>query len=157
MNVVEITPIVKSIEVRRSASDAFRVFTEELTAWWPLATHSRARDAEGERSVKVTIEPRVGGRVYETLNTGEERDWGEVLAWIPGTRFAMRWQMGRPREEGTDVEVTFVPIDADRCLVTLRHAHWERLGDAGRQLRDQYDNGWNFVFGECYARFAGTA
>jgi hypothetical protein len=156
MNVVEIAPIVKSIEVRRSASDAFRVFTEELTAWWPLATHSRARGAEGERSVKVTIEPRVGGRVYETLNTGEERDWGEVLAWAPGTKFAMRWQMGRPQEQGTEVEVTFDPVEVAVCRVTLRHAHWERLGEAGPELRHQYDNGWNYVFGECYTNLVTT-
>lgn len=154
MNAVEITPIVKSIEIRRSAQDAFRMFTAEITAWWPLATHSRARDADGERSLKVTIEPHVGGRVFETLNTGAERDWGEVLAWDPGARFAMRWQMGRPREQGTEVDVMFEAIDADRCRVTLRHSHWERLGEAARELRGQYDHGWNLVFGERYAKYA---
>jgi len=45
MSVVELAPIVKSVDVRRSAADAFRIFTEEVTAWWPMKTHSRAKDA----------------------------------------------------------------------------------------------------------------
>ena len=84
MSVVELAPVVKSIDVRRSAADAFRVFTEEISAWWPLQSHTRAKTAEGQRTVRVMIEPRVGGRVYETLATGEELDWGEVREWSPG-------------------------------------------------------------------------
>ena len=71
MSHVELAPLVKTVEVRRSPADAFRLFTEEMSAWWPMKKHSRARDAAGEVTVRVDFEVHVGGRIYETLNTGE--------------------------------------------------------------------------------------
>jgi hypothetical protein len=76
MTVVEFRPVVKTVDVKRSARDAFRLFTDDISAWWPLKTHTRAKDALGQKSVRVTIEPRVGGRVYETLHDGQQLDWG---------------------------------------------------------------------------------
>lgn len=152
MNAVEIAPIVKSLDIACSAARAFHLFTAEIFAWWPVASHSRARDADGEQTVAVTIEPRVGGRVFETLNTGEQRDWGEVLAWEPGQRFAMLWAMGRPRAESTEVDVHFARIDEKSCRVTLTHSHWDRMGEKGPEMHGRYDSGWDFVFGERYAK-----
>jgi hypothetical protein len=155
MSVVELTPIVKSIDVRRSAADAFRIFTEEVTAWWPMKTHSRAKDAAGERTVKVTIEPRVGGRIYETLHDGRELEWGEVSAYEPGALFAMNWTMGRPKEQTTDVIVRFEPISGESCRVTLTHENWERMGDEAQNLRNGYNNGWVGVFEKGFGDYAG--
>ena len=36
MSHVELAPLVKTVEVRRSPADAFRLFTEEMSAWWPM-------------------------------------------------------------------------------------------------------------------------
>lgn len=155
MSVVELAPIVKSIDVRRSAADAFRIFTEEVSAWWPMKTHSRAKDAAGERTVKVTIEPRVGGRVYETLHDGRELEWGEVSAFEPGKHFAMNWTMGRPKEQTTDVIVRFEPLGAQSCRVTLTHENWERMGEEGAKMREAYNNGWVTVFDRCFGDLAG--
>lgn len=77
MSVVELGPIVKTVLVRRSADDAFRIFTEEISAWWPMRTHTRARTASGEVTARVSIEARVGGRVFETLADGRELEWGK--------------------------------------------------------------------------------
>jgi hypothetical protein len=91
MSVVDLGPVVRSVDVRRTPTDAFRLFTEQMSAWWPLKTHSRAKDAAGEVTLRVDFEDRVGGRIFETLNTGEQRDWGEVLAWPPrGLQFPVR-------------------------------------------------------------------
>ncbi len=157
MSTVEISPIVKTIDVRRPARDAFRLFTEEIAAWWPVQSHSRAKSAEGERTERVTIEPRVGGRVYETLNDGRELDWGLVTVYEPADVFAMEWRMGRPPEEATQVTVQFEALDEMSCRVTLTHANWERLGEEGESLRDGYNNGWVAVFEEGFGGFAGRA
>ena len=156
MSVVEIAPVVKTVDVRRAVRDAFRLFTEEMSAWWPIATHSRARDADGEKTVSVTFEPRVGGRLYETLNTGEERDWGEVLAYEPDSRVAFSFQMGRPKDKAGEVEVRFEPLDDGACRVTLIHSHWERMGDEAEVLRGRFNNGWEFVFVDGFGTYAGT-
>jgi hypothetical protein len=157
MSVVEIAPIVKTIDVRRSAADAFRIFTQEISAWWPMKTHSRARDAAGEVTVRVTIEPRVGGRVYETLNDGRELEWGNVTAYEPGTLFALEWRMGRPEEQFTDVSIRFEALSEQSCRVTLTHENWERMGEEGPKLREGYNNGWVSVFEKGFGDCAGLA
>lgn len=156
MSVVELGPVVKSVEVRRSAADAFRIFTQEMTAWWPLATHTRAKTAAGEVTERVTIEPRVGGRVYETLNDGRELDWGVVSAFDPGALFAMKWTMGRPAPAHTDVSVRFEPQGEYVCRVTLTHENWERMGEEAERLRGGYNGGWATVFEKNFADYAAN-
>ncbi|MDX2277414.1 MAG: SRPBCC domain-containing protein [Hyphomonadaceae bacterium] len=156
MSVVELSPIVKTIEVRRTADDAFRIFTQETSAWWPLKSHSRARTADGEVALRVEIETRIGGRIYETLNTGEHRDWGEVLAYEPGKRFLFTFELGRAKEKSGEVEVTFEPLGAGTCRVTLTHAHWERYDDA-EIMRGRFAKGWEEVFCEGFGGYVGLA
>jgi uncharacterized protein YndB with AHSA1/START domain len=157
MNVVELAPVVKSIIVRRRPADAFHIFTAEISAWWPLKKHTRAKDALGEVTVRVDFENRVGGRIYETLNTGEQREWGEVLAFEHGKRVEFSFGMGRARDKAGEVEVRFEPAGEDACRVTLTHRHWERFGDEAEAMRRGFANGWDAVFVESFATFAGTA
>ena len=152
-SVVELSPIVKTIDVRRTSADAFRLFTEEIGNWWPLATHSRAQSAKGQEAVRATIEPRVGGRIYETLATGEELEWGEVLAYEPGALFRMAWHLGRP--QATEVTVRFEARGDSSCRVTLTHAKWEKLGETAAEMRQGYSGGWVEVFEEGYGNYAG--
>ena len=155
-NAVELAPLVKTIDVRRTAEDAFRLFTQEIGAWWPIKTHSRAIDAAGERTERVDFEPRIGGRIYETLNTGEERDWGEVLTFEPGKRLVFTFQMGRPKDQAGEVEVRFDPIAADSCRVTLTHMHWERYGEEAEVMRGRFAGGWEGAFVDGFGGLAGT-
>lgn len=154
MSVVELAPVVKTIEVRRSAADAFRIFTEQMSAWWPLQTHTLAEAAKGQKCERVTIEPAIGGRVYETLNDGTEHVWGEVLAYEPGLLFAMTWHVGLPPERATEVCVRFEPLSPTACRVTLTHARWDRMGADGPQMRAGYNSGWATVFERCFKDFA---
>jgi hypothetical protein len=157
MSVVELAPVVKTIDVRRSAADAFHLFTDQISAWWPMMTHTRAKTAAGEVTVRVTIEPRVGGRIYETLHDGRELEWGEVSAYEPGALFAMKWLLGRPAEQVTDVSVRFEALSAQSCRVTLTHENWERMGEEAAKLRDAYNNGWVKVFEQGFGELAGLA
>lgn len=155
MSAVDMGPVVKTLEVARAAPEAFDLFTGALTAWWPKAA-TRAKDAAGEKTIRIEMEPKVGGRVFETLNTGEERDWGEVLAYEPGARVVFTWQLGRPKDKSGEVEVRFEPLDASSCRITLTHAHWERLGDEAEEMRNRYAGGWEFVFVDSFGAFAGV-
>lgn len=155
MTAVELAPLGKTIEVRRSAEDAFRLFTQEINGWWPLASHSRAKSEDGERTERVDFEVHLGGRIYETLNTGEERDWGEVLALEPGRRVLFSFEMGRPQDQAGEVDVRFDPIDAETTRVTLTHSHWERYGDEAPVMRGRFSEGWDDVFVEGFGGFVG--
>jgi uncharacterized protein YndB with AHSA1/START domain len=144
----ELASIEKTITVGRPVAEAFRVFTEEIGTWWPLATHARAP----ERAVTAVIEPRVGGRIYERTRDGEELEWGEVLVWEPPHRLVQSWHLGQPA--ATEVEVRFVP-DGDGTRVELEHRGWARLGAEAAEHRANYDSGWDYVFGERYGTAAG--
>lgn len=153
MSTFELAPVVKRLDLACAPDLAFDAFTAAIGAWWPLDTHSRARPAEGERPVAVTIEPRTGGRVFETLADGRDLEWGAVLDWEPGARLALSWQLGLP-PPATRVEVRFEPRDGAGCRVTLTHGDWERLGDAGAARRQDYDQGWVGVFEHGFGVYA---
>lgn len=155
MSVIELAPVVKTLELKRSAADAFRIYVHEASKWWPLETHALAPE-NNTKAVELVVEPRIGGRVYEIAEDGRQFEWGEVLAYEPGRRFAMTWQLGRMRNNAGEVEVLFEPTGAESCRVTLTHSGWERLGPEGQNMRNGYNSGWDIVFGERFGNFANT-
>ena len=146
-----VAPVRVSVTVRRPQAEVFRTFTHAMGSWWPLATHSIAADTfEGKVSVlKLVFEGRVGGRIYERMSDGREGDWGMVLVWDPPARVIFSWKPTLKPDAPTEVEVRFVP-EGSETRVELEHRGWERLGDAGRELRRGYETGWPGVL----ARFA---
>ena len=106
-----------SVTVPLAPADAFRLFTDELAGWWPLPTHS----VHAEAATGVVIEPRVGGRIYETTADGRTADWGEVSAWEPGERFATSWHPGNDPALATQVDVRFSPTPTGGTAVDLVH------------------------------------
>ena len=141
-----IQPVRRAVTVERPLEDAFRVFTEGLGTWWPVATHSIGKDAVET----VVMESRAGGRLYERTADGAESDWGRMLVWEPPRRVAFEWRItGTP----TEVEVRFTP-EGDRTRVDLEHRGFERLED-GAARRESYNNGWVTVL-EQYAAEAAA-
>ena len=136
----------KEITVSRKPEDAFRIFTQEIGSWWPMSTHSLS----GEKSRSVAMEGHIGGRVYETDDAGADHLWGTVTAWDPPNTVAFTWHVGRPEETHQTVEVRFVP-EGNGSRVTLTHDGWEKLGREGEEMLRNYDTGWDYVFGECFA------
>ena len=51
-----VEPIQRSVTVNRNVDDAFRVFTEEISSWWPVAAGGDAT-ARGSPIVRATPTP----------------------------------------------------------------------------------------------------
>jgi hypothetical protein len=138
-----VPPIEKSVLVRCDPARAFQTFTAEIGQWWPLqmfsVTQAKARSA--------VLEPKVGGRVYETAEDGSTHDWGRVLSWSPPTGFAMTWHPGRAADPHTVVELSFA-AEGGATRVRLVHRGWEALGKDGQAMRDRYNGGWDKVLGQ---------
>ncbi len=132
--------IRKTVSVPSPREAAFALFTERIGDWWP-----RAYALGGERTERIVLEPRPGGRVYEVETGGTEHDWGEVLACEPPERLMLSWGLN-----GSEVEVRFLP-EAGGTRVELEHRGWEKLEDA--RQRAQYDAGWDAIL----ARFVALA
>jgi len=86
--VIQPAPVRRSVDVKVSQKRAFEVFTGSIAAWWPRSHHIGAAELKS-----ITIEPREGGRWYETGENGVETEWGKVLVWDPYGRLVLAWQI----------------------------------------------------------------
>ena len=143
-------PLRKSVTVSCPADHAFEVFTGRIGSWWPLARYSIGQD----RARDCSIEPAVGGAVYEVRDDGERLPWGRVLAWDPPRRFAMTWHPGRGADTAQEVEVCFEDTP-EGTRVELEHRGWAALGDQARETREGYSGGWDHVLGERFVAACG--
>lgn len=138
-------PVRKSITVKASVEQAFRVFTEEFDTWWPRSHHIGKAPLK-----KAIIEGRPGGRCYSEQTDGTECDWGTVLVWDPPHRFVwawqiqVQWQYEPDLAKASEVEVRFTPEPNGSTRVDLEHRHFERHGAGWETMRTAVDsaNGW---------------
>lgn len=141
-NQTRLAPLSKSTEVELSPDAAFRRFTDEIAAWWPLKTHSVGED----KAETVVFEGRSGGRIYERTHDGGIHVWGTVIAYEPPDRVVFTWHPGREPDTAQEVEVRFQPAERG-TRVELEHRRWELFGDEAESMRSRYDSGWEFVLG----------
>jgi uncharacterized protein YndB with AHSA1/START domain len=130
-------PLRLSFEVGCGQRHAFDVWTSKIDLWWP-ADHT----ATGEDGLRVTLEPRVGGRIFQRDPAGAEIDWGEVTEFAPPELLAYRWHLRRDRADATDVRIRFVSIAERLTRVDIEHHGWDRLGADGAVWRQRNQQGW---------------
>jgi len=139
--------IRKSIHVKRSVEDSFRLFTRDIGKWWPL---KEGFSFGGERADQIHLEARQGGRFFERFTDGEEYEVGKVTACSPPSRVVITWKA--PEWDGpTEVEVRF-SAEGDGTRVDLEHRGWERAGAAAEKQSTGYGQGWDTVL----ARYAAA-
>lgn len=144
-------PVEHEIVVEVPAGQAFELFADQLGEWWPLAfTFSGARFASAQ------IEANPGGRWFERTRSGEELSWGDVRAYERGKRLVLAFAIGADRQpaapqNASEVEVTFVPIDASQTRIAVEHRDFERHGEHAKTMRDGMDSqsgGWPVILAE---------
>jgi uncharacterized protein YndB with AHSA1/START domain len=136
-----IEAVRKTVTVDCTVEEAFRVFTDDATGWWPVATHSiNGRDVQ-----QVVFEGYEGGEVYELATNGDKGHWATVIAWEPPSRLVLAWNILEREAVATEVEVRFVP-EGDGTRVELEHRGWESVAEAAAK-RASYDSGWDQVLG----------
>ncbi|MEM1417098.1 MAG: SRPBCC domain-containing protein [Myxococcota bacterium] len=124
-------PVVVRTRVPAGVAETFRLFTEEVDAWWKRGP--RFRFGPDGREGILAFEGRVGGRFVERFPEGDALSVGEVLAWEPPSGFAFRLHPSAPGGgPGTRVEVAFRAIDAATTEVTLTHSGLETVPAGGR-------------------------
>src|SRR5579871_2894195 len=113
--------IRKAIDVHAAQETAWRVFTEKMGAWWPLAYYKIGK----ANAIDAVIEPYRGGRWYERGDDGTTCDWGTVLAWEPYSRLVLSWDISADWQPDpalkTEIEVRFVPSGENATRVELEH------------------------------------
>ncbi|MGH9185736.1 MAG: SRPBCC domain-containing protein [Acidimicrobiales bacterium] len=108
-----------AIRVTVDPQEAFRVFTEEIDAWYRRGPHSFLHS---KRAIGIRVEPGVGGRLVEVhdAETGEGVEMGRIRVWEPGRRLLF------VERRGSEVDIRFDPADGGTRVV-LEHRGLERL------------------------------
>lgn len=140
------TSVTTSVVVEAPVERAFRVFTEDMTTWWPPEHHILEADL-----AETVFEPREGGHVLDRGVDGSECRWARVLAYEPPDRIVfswdinLRWQLESDPERTSEVEVRFVAETPERTRVELEHRKLERHGEGWESMRDAVgsDEGWD--------------
>jgi uncharacterized protein YndB with AHSA1/START domain len=104
--------------LRCSAREAFAVYTERIGEWWDPNYSANPKSLR-----TVTIEPRVGGRVFATHEDLGEHDWGEVTSWEPDHRLVHTFTLAQDPDAPSEVSVEFVD-GAGGCSLTFAHGGW---------------------------------
>jgi uncharacterized protein YndB with AHSA1/START domain len=147
-----------SVRVEAPIEHAFRVFTEDMSAWWPASHH--IGDAP---MVAAIVEPRVGGRWYEMGDDGSDCQWGIVLAWDPPRHVALSWHLDGDfrydgsRDRASRVDVRFREEPDGSTSVELVHSEIYRHGPTWQRLRSRATGGWSYIVDRYRRRAAGEA
>ena len=145
----------KVVSVQAPQAVAWRVFTEKMGAWWPLAYYKIGK----ANAVDAVIEPRVGGLWYERGDDGSTCQWGSVLAWEPPSRLVLTWDINADFQYdptlNTEIEIRFNAEGSDRTRVELEHRHLDRYGARRDEMRRIYDTEGDW--GKLLAAFAQLA
>jgi uncharacterized protein YndB with AHSA1/START domain len=143
----------KTIQVKAPPDIAWRVFTEKMGAWWPLAHYKIGK----AKAVDAILEPRVGGRWYERGEDGSTCDWGRVLAWEPPARLLLTWDIDAnwqfDPKLNTEIEVRFI-ADGRGTRVELEHRRLDRYGERRDEMRRIFDTEGDW--GKLLEMFAGA-
>lgn len=145
----------KVMQVEAPQAIAFRVFTQKMGSWWPLAHYKIGKAT----AVDAVVEPRVGGRWYERGEDGSTCEWGSVLAWEPPARLVLSWDITADWQYDpalkTEVEVRFIAESPERTRVELEHRHLDRYGARREEMRRIFDTEGDW--GKLLAAFAQIA
>ena len=129
----------KAVSVQAPPAVAWRVFTEQMGSWWPLANYKIGK----ANAVDAVIEPHVGGRWYERGDDGSTCDWGVVLSWEPPSRLVLSWDISADWQPDptlkTEIEVHFIPVGKDGTRVELEHRLLDRYGARRDEMRRIFD------------------
>lgn len=150
-----ITDVRREVTVAGTPERVFDLFTKRIGEWWPAEHHLATSPVAA-----MTVEPGVGGRLFDTCEDGSESVWGEVTAWDPPAGFGFAWMITGTWQVETDVEkasrvaVSFT-AQGDRTRVTLVHNEFWRLAEGGQGMADAVGaaEGW----GSALSRFAEFA
>jgi uncharacterized protein YndB with AHSA1/START domain len=128
----------REVVVPVSAERAFTVFTADMTSWWPPQHHIGSAPIE-----EIVIEPHEGGRWFTRHTDGTETSTGHVVAWEPGERLVITWQIGADWKYHVDlvttVELRFVAEAPDRTRVLLEHRDLEAFGADAEKMRETFE------------------
>jgi activator of Hsp90 ATPase-like protein len=114
----QLAPIAHTYKLSCDCTHAFETYAGRIGEWWEPRYTANADTLEA-----VTIEPRVGGRVFASHSDIGRDDWGEVTVWEPGNRLAHTFTLAQDPAHPSEVAVGFVRTSRG-CTMRFAHGGW---------------------------------
>jgi uncharacterized protein YndB with AHSA1/START domain len=147
-----IEPFRLAFDVDAPQAHAFETYTREIDRWWP-ASHTHT----GRSDLRIVLEGRVGGRIFERTPDGDEFDWGRIRVWEPPERLVYSWHLRTGPEHATEVEIVFRAKDDASTRVEIEHRGWEAWGVQAQEQRDRHGGGWSTLLPHYQEAVVATA
>jgi len=113
-----------AIRVPANPPQSFDAFTNEIALWWqPSGLFPVTTLGDG----RLAFEPGGGGRLWTTLDNGEEFEIGRISIWEPGSRLVFTWRPASfAPDQSTEVEVRFEGV-GDETRISIEHRAWDTI------------------------------
>ena len=129
--------ITRSVLLRCSPEEAFRLFTEEASGWWPQSRRHTADPAS-----RLSMLP--SGRFWERAADGKEVELGRVLVWEPPRRLVLDFYPGTDPDHPTEVTVLFT-AESGGTRVLIEHRPKPESEDLWKQRAERFERSWDAV------------
>jgi Activator of Hsp90 ATPase homolog 1-like protein len=117
--------IDQSVLLPLSLAQAFELFTQQISAWWP----PDRRHLNDPNSQLFLLED---GRFYERASNGTELELGRVRQWDAPRLIVLDFYPGTDAAHPTEVEIRF-DVEGAGTRVSVKH----RPRDSSASLRDK--------------------
>lgn len=132
-----IDAVDKSVFLALPPADAFRLFTDRISVWWPPD-----RRHTGDPSSTLVLQ--ADGRFFERAGDGREVELGKVTVWEPARRLVLDFYIPTGPEQPTEVTITFRGEEGG-TRVHLRHVPTPRGRGAWERFAPRFAANWELV------------
>jgi|SRR5215469_8631327 len=129
--------ITKSVLLCLTPDAAFRLFTEEISVWWP-AERRHTNDPNS------TLHLNADGRFFERANDGRELELGRVIEWVVPQRIVLDFYIATGPANPTKAEIRFA-AEAGGTRVTVIHTPTPESEHLWNERAARYERSWEIV------------
>lgn len=143
--------ILTEVRIAAPRATVWQTLTGDVTPWWHKDYYT---DARGPSNGGFTIEPELGGRMFESWGDGQGLIWGTVIG-LDRERFlqivgdqSSAW--GGPSR---NFQTYRLEDDGDGTLLRFENAIFGVVSEATRKSLDE---GWRFLFEQALKPYCET-
>ncbi|WP_179379856.1 ArsR/SmtB family transcription factor [Jannaschia marina] len=125
-----------ALTTRLTPLEAWTLFCDDLSIWWPVARVSLSARAEGALPQVVLLDPVAGGALREVLYDGSEGTWAEVRTAQKPHAISFAWTLGLSAP--AEVTVGFAPDPGGSRLTVSHHAGAAELSDLWDTVMERF-------------------
>jgi len=140
--------IVLELKINAPVDTVWTSLVDQIGEWWPKDFYV------GSAPKRISIEPRVGGLVYEDWGDGQGVVWGQILTLESGRR--IQWVGDMTAEYGgpaRSITTYTLSADGEKTSLTFRDTPYGALSETA--LADMTE-GWTYLMERCFQVYVET-